>query len=63
MQLDLVESSLIPGELVEIVPPHSIHVSLTDLVAKAGVILVQEGIKVFEPKEVLLLNDLRIDVW
>ena len=63
MQTNFGESFFVTPKLVGIVPSHSIHVCQSDFFCQLVMVLVQERIKLFELQEVLLLHDLRVDVW
>lgn len=62
VQGDLLESHSIACEVTQVVPTHSVDVSLRNLIGKLGMMFGQEKIKVLVSNECSLLNDLRIDV-
>lgn len=62
VELDLTKGFLIAGKLVEIVPPHRVHVSQSNLVSELCMVLVEEQEKILVSEETLLLDDLGIDV-
>ena len=58
----LLESHSIACEVTQVVPTHSVDVSLRNLIGKLGIMFGQKKIKVLVRNECSLLNDLRIDV-
>ena len=62
VQGDLLKSHSIACKVTQVVPTHSIYVSLRNLIGKLDMMFGQEEIKVLVSNECSLLNDLRIDV-
>lgn len=59
---DLLEGQSIACKVTQVVPTHSIYVSLRNFIGKLGMMFGQEKIKVLVSNKCSLLNDLRIDV-
>ena len=62
VQGDLLESQSIACEVTQVVPTHSVDISLRNFIGKLCMMFGQEKIQVFVSNECSLLNDLRIDV-
>lgn len=63
VNFDFFQSFQISRELIQKVPPHSIHVGLANFFCKFWMMLVQKCVEVFVAKEMLLLYYLSINVW
>lgn len=62
MEFDCLQGLLVPSELAEIIPTHGIHIREANLVTESRVVLIQESISIFNPKNLLLLDDLGVDM-
>lgn len=56
------EGVAVAGEVAEVVPAHSVYVSLSDFVGELGMMAGEEGIEVFIAEKLLLLDYLGVDV-
>lgn len=62
VEFHLGQGGMITGEVVGVIPAHSVDVCLADVVGQLGLISRKESVQVFVFDETLLLDNLGVDV-
>lgn len=63
MELYFFKCFLIASKLVQEIPPHGIHVGLSNFLSELWMVFMQKSIEVFVSNEMLLLDNLSVNIW